>query len=93
MRFRLCPVLLLCLCLAPLAVHADAVVKIMPLGDSITRGGPGADTPYPSYRYYLDESLRASGYGVDFVGSTSSAYARSSSSTSSTRGTAGTRRA
>ena len=76
MRFRLCPVLLLCLCLAPLAIHADAVVKIMPLGDSITRGGPGADTPYPSYRYYLDESLRASGYGVDFVGSSSSGYAR-----------------
>ena len=76
MRFRLCPVLLLCLCLAPLAVHTDAVVKIMPLGDSITRGGPGADTLYPSYRYYLDESLRASGYGVDFVGSGSSGYAR-----------------
>ena len=76
MRFRLCPVLLLCLCLVPLAAHADAVVKIMPLGDSITRGGPGADTPYPSYRYYLDESLRASGYGVDFVGSGSSAYGR-----------------
>ncbi|MEN6517916.1 MAG: carbohydrate-binding protein [Methanospirillum sp.] len=76
MRYRLCALLLLCLCLAPLAVHADAVVKIMPLGDSITRGGPDADTPFASYRYYLDDSLRASGHGADFVGSLSSSYTK-----------------
>lgn len=76
MRYRLCSVLLLCLCLATLAIHADAVVKIMPLGDSITRGGPDADTPYSSYRYYLDASLRSSGYSVDFVGSMSSGYTK-----------------
>ncbi len=76
MRYRLCALLLLCLCLAPLAVHADAVVKIMPLGDSITRGGPDTDTSFASYRYYLDDSLRASGYGVDFVGSVSSGYTK-----------------
>ncbi|MEN6343335.1 MAG: GDSL-type esterase/lipase family protein, partial [Methanospirillum sp.] len=76
MRYRLCSVLLLCLCLASLAAHAGAVVKIMPLGDSITRGGTDAATPYPSYRYYLDTSLRSAGFGVDFVGSTSSGYTK-----------------
>jgi lysophospholipase L1-like esterase len=76
MRCRLCPLLLLCLCLAPLAVSADAVVKIMPLGDSITRGDSWTTSPYPSYRYYLDDSLRASGFAVDFVGSTSSAFTK-----------------
>ncbi len=76
MRYRLCPVLLLCLCLAPLAVPGDAVVKIMPLGDSITRGDTWSSSPHPSYRYYLDDSLRAQGFAVDFVGSTSSAFSR-----------------
>jgi hypothetical protein len=76
MRYPLCTVLLLCLVAASLAVQADAVVKIMPLGDSITRGGTAADTPYASYRYYLDESLRASGYSVDFVGSLSSGFTK-----------------
>ncbi len=76
MRYRLCSVLLLCLCCAVLAVPAGAAMKIMPLGDSITRGGPGADTAFASYRYYLDASLRASGYGADFVGSLASDYTR-----------------
>jgi lysophospholipase L1-like esterase len=74
MKPRLCIAVLFLLCC--LIVHAGAVVKIMPLGDSITRGGPDAGSTYPSYRYYLDESLRAAGYSVDFVGSTSSAYSR-----------------
>lgn len=52
------------------AEHADASVKIAPIGDSITRGGLEADSPYPSYRYYLWTMLRNGGYDVDFVGST-----------------------
>ncbi|HOV67371.1 MAG TPA: hypothetical protein PLI31_03310, partial [Methanoregulaceae archaeon] len=71
MRYLLCSVLLICLCLGPLVVHADASVRIMPLGDSITRGGAQPDSPYPSYRYYLYQSLTAAGYSVDFVGSIS----------------------
>ncbi|MEN6342176.1 MAG: GDSL-type esterase/lipase family protein [Methanospirillum sp.] len=52
------------------AEHADASVKIAPIGDSITHGGKEADSPYPSYRYYLWTMLRNGGYDVDFVGST-----------------------
>ena len=73
MRFRLCPVLLLCLCLVPLAVHADAVVKIMPLGDSITRGDPGADTlvselPLLPRRVPSDLGVRRGLRRLDLVG-------------------------
>ena len=50
--------------------HADATVKIAPIGDSITRGGIDSNSPYPSYRYYLWNMLRNGGYDVDFVGST-----------------------
>jgi hypothetical protein len=50
--------------------HADASVKIAPIGDSITRGGLEPDSGYPSYRYYLWTMLRNGGYDVDFVGST-----------------------
>ena len=50
--------------------HADASVKIAPIGDSITRGGLTSDSAYPSYRYYLWTMLRNGGYDVDFVGST-----------------------
>jgi PKD repeat protein len=53
-----------------LVIHADATVKILPLGDSITRGGAAADSPYPSYRYLLWNYLKTGGYDVDFVGST-----------------------
>ncbi|MCB0197698.1 MAG: hypothetical protein KDJ65_37480 [Anaerolineae bacterium] len=47
-------------------------VRIMPLGDSITQGhSSGVDdvTKQVSYRKYLWDSLVASGYNVDFVGS------------------------
>src|SRR5659263_317855 len=60
-------------CTSAIAVateHADASVKIAPMGDSITHGGKEADSPYPSYRYYLWTMLRNGGYDVDFVGST-----------------------
>jgi lysophospholipase L1-like esterase len=41
------------------------LVKIMPLGDSITQGFVSDST----WRYYLYQQLRNAGYGVDFVGS------------------------
>jgi lysophospholipase L1-like esterase/chitodextrinase len=42
-----------------------SLVKIMPLGDSITHGFVADST----WRYYLYQQLRNAGYGVDFVGS------------------------
>ena len=53
-----------------LVIHADATVNILPIGDSITRGGSSADSPYPSYRYLLWNYLKTGGYDVNFVGST-----------------------
>ncbi|ACL15472.1 carbohydrate-binding protein [Methanosphaerula palustris] len=53
-----------------LVIHADATVNILPLGDSITRGGTTADSPYPSYRYLLWNYLKTGGYDVNFIGST-----------------------
>jgi len=49
----------------------DEVVRIMPLGDSLTEGGdPSQPTSSPqSYRGYLEARLTAAGYRVDFVGS------------------------
>jgi lysophospholipase L1-like esterase len=41
------------------------LVRIMPLGDSITEG----QANYNSFRYYLWQKLVADGHGVDFVGS------------------------
>ncbi len=46
---------------------ANGPVKIMPLGDSITRGV--GSTNYNGYRKPLYLNLTASGYNVDFVGS------------------------
>lgn len=66
-------VLVVIACTGAIAVgteHADASVKIAPIGDSITRGGLVPDSAYPSYRYYLWTMLRNGGYDVDFVGST-----------------------
>ncbi len=66
-------ILVVTACAGSMAVatgHVDASIKIMPLGDSITRGGGEADSPYPSYRYYLWTMLRNGGLDVDFVGST-----------------------
>lgn len=46
------------------------VVKIMPMGDSITRGGgyPTGVLDYPTYRYYLYNKLVEAGWQIDFVG-------------------------
>ena len=59
---------------------AGAVNKIMPLGDSITRGWPSGVIPdseeyYISYRKALWDDLIAAGYDIDFVGSLNSGSA------------------
>ncbi|MEN6342917.1 MAG: SGNH/GDSL hydrolase family protein [Methanospirillum sp.] len=52
-------------------VHADASTKIMPLGDSITKGSVVTEEQarHPTYRYWLWNDLTKAGYDVDFVGS------------------------
>lgn len=54
-------------------IGAAGVVRIMPLGDSITRGGGAGDTTPPElrvgYRQSLQAKLAADGFTVDFVGS------------------------
>ncbi len=47
------------------AATNQPVIRIMPLGDSITESGKG----HPSYRYFLWQRLAADGLRVDFVGS------------------------
>lgn len=68
------PVLCLLACMVPAGVEAfsaagapadQAVVRIMPLGDSVTESGNG----HPSYRYFLWQRLTADGVRLDFVGS------------------------
>ena len=53
---------------------AAGTVKIMPLGDSITKGSVSTpqEAKYPTYRYWLWNDLVDNGYDVDFVGSWSS---------------------
>jgi acyl-CoA thioesterase-1 len=46
-------------------MSATPVIKVMPLGDSITAG----TDQHASYRCLLYQSLTAAGYNVDFVGS------------------------
>lgn len=46
------------------------VVRILPLGDSITQGGR-RDRPEYTYRYPLYYQLMEAGYSVDFIGSLS----------------------
>jgi len=75
--------------IVPAARGADNVLKIMPLGDSNTRGtyprgaGPNsAEEGAGGYRYPLQQMLTAGGYQFDFVGSqTSNAVGESGLST------------
>ncbi len=46
-----------------------SVVRIMPLGDSLTAGGGSDPASQQSYRGHLYSTLRAAGYSIDFVGS------------------------
>ncbi|HOT93886.1 MAG TPA: NosD domain-containing protein [Methanoregulaceae archaeon] len=50
---------------------ADATTRIVPLGDSLTKGMLDTDDGgmHPTYRYWLWNKLRSNGYDVDFVGS------------------------
>ncbi len=52
----------------------DATTRIVPLGDSLTKGTLDTDDGdmHPTYRYWLWEELRENGFDVDFVGSSSS---------------------
>ena len=49
----------------------DATTRIVPLGDSLTKGMLDTDDGgmHPTYRYWLWNKLRSNGYDVDFVGS------------------------
>lgn len=48
----------------------STAIRIMALGDSLTAGGdPSSPGEAQSYRGYLETSLQAAGYRVDFVGS------------------------
>lgn len=62
--------LVLCLGLA-FTPAATAAVKIMPLGDSLTKGLTDTTeaASHPTYRYWLWNELKSAGYDVDFVGS------------------------
>ena len=52
-------------------ITVTATVKIMPLGDSITKGSVMTEeqAKHPTYRYWLWNDLKKGGYDVDFVGS------------------------
>ena len=62
---------LLVLLLLLVAGTADATVRILPLGDSMTKGSTQttAEASHPTYRYWLWNDLKKNGYDVDFVGS------------------------
>jgi lysophospholipase L1-like esterase len=64
---NVCSVLLVCLCGCGERVSepVEGVLRVMPLGDSITEG----NRQHNSYRRPLWLSLREAGYTVDFVGS------------------------
>ena len=72
-RFHLYYILVFVFSLAiVIASSANAIIRIMPLGDSITRGSSpgGPDQDYQvAYRKTLWDLLVADGYDVDFVGS------------------------
>lgn len=55
------------LCTSAAQAQAPHVLKIMPLGDSITFGSP--DSAYGGYRHALGALLAKDGYAISFVGS------------------------
>ena len=61
--------------LTSVSLNGQNPVKIMPLGNSITRGetdGTITVDQMKGYRYYLNQLLTTAGYSTDFVGSESS---------------------
>jgi lysophospholipase L1-like esterase len=70
--FALLLMIALALCLGLACTPAvTATVKIMPLGDSLTKGLTDTTeaASHPTYRYWLWNELKSKGYDVDFVGS------------------------
>lgn len=49
-----------------------SILRIMPLGDSLTAGGGADPAAQQSYRGHLYNTLRTAGYSIDFVGSDTS---------------------
>jgi len=81
MKFnRIAPILISVMFFSTLFIPGigQPVVKIMPLGNSITRGeeadGNLVEGQMKGYRYDLKVLLEAAGYLVDFVGSESAGY-------------------
>jgi len=74
-RFGLSPIQTLVVILGVIiTTNSFATIRIMPLGDSITRGVSSGAVPdnsayYIAYRKVLRDLLVADGYDVDFVGS------------------------
>jgi lysophospholipase L1-like esterase len=69
--------LILLVCLRESPGYSQNSIKIMPLGNSITRGetdGSITEDQMKGYRYDLKQLLQAAGYPVDFVGSESAGY-------------------
>jgi hypothetical protein len=66
----LCCIVLLFVCASGVCA-ATGTVKIMPLGDSITKGSVATseEAKHPTYRYWLWNDLEKNGYDIDFVGS------------------------
>jgi lysophospholipase L1-like esterase len=66
----LCCIVLLTVC-ASGVISVTGTVKIMPLGDSITKGSvmTSEQAKHPTYRYWLWNDLKRNDYDVDFVGS------------------------
>jgi lysophospholipase L1-like esterase len=52
----------------PSILRAGIKARIMPIGDSLTRGGEDVVPPHFSYRGPLQKKLRDTGYQYDFVG-------------------------
>ena len=50
------------------ATAQATAVRIMPLGDSITLGGPGSGPTGGGYRFSLEDYLSSGGWNFDFVG-------------------------
>lgn len=66
----LCCIALLVICALGVTA-ASGTVKILPLGDSITKGSTQTpeEAKHPTYRYWLWNDLVHNGFDIDFVGS------------------------
>lgn len=58
-------------------ISCEGLIKIMPIGDSITVGSAGQPNPgstYPGYRGYLENNLTLRGFDIDYVGNLGHTY-------------------